>query len=584
MLTLFLAIGLTTVSAQSNNDAYRCYRIAVDQGLKSVRNKDFGQAVQQFNAAYSCNYEMGKDSLQLLLNQSAKALNVAKIKAEKAEVLAKQNEAEEARLKEVAQQALKEKEKALEAEEIALLEAKRQGKRVEARRVLELVDEASEAGNHEEALVMAFAGIMLGGEEVIENGMKVFGRAVRDSLSRTIYSSEIPIEALDILSTQKTVMALSQGEVNIIDHHGGSKDVISFKPIMNEVADHIVAPIGNHLVFWAAKKVQLWSPNGVLIQEYTDHDDNILFANFSNDERYLITCSRDNTAVLRNLNTNSFKRFVGHRSPIYEAKFSLDNNYLLTRSSDGLVIVWDTDGNEKCRIGGDEVYIYDADFNATSDKIVTASAKGMVKIWNLSGQAILELNDHQSAVKEVRFLPNTDQVISRSTKNVKLWNGDQEIIDVSNNMGRTKGMQASHLQLGTLLWGKNKSLRFVEHKDGKSQEFLGLNTDVNKAIFSPLDDYFLTTSKDESVMLWDTRGLLLIDWNSNNQYPLSAIFSESGDYVLTISSDRRSVSSCPIPKNVFEKMKVDLDYWKEAIQKVIVKYQLEFMDSNLGND
>jgi len=586
-IVVSLFVLMSTIDAQPSEVDYPCYRITVDEGLESMQRKEYGQAIQQFVTAFSCNYTLGKDSLELLIEQSTNALNQAIKIAEEAKELEKEQKEKETLLKDQAVQdrnekekALQEKDKALQGKAAALEEARKQGMRAESMLLQHLAEDAGLQGNYEKALVMAFAGLQLSKKgSATENGMTAFGGAVKDALSDTIYKNSTPIEELAILSASKKLMAISNKKIELINHHSSNdKNTHSFKARKSEVSNYTISTKNNQLVCWQDNNVQLWSAEGELIKAYSDHSDEILAACFSNDDRFLLTCSRDNSAIIRNLEDNVIYELKGHKSPVYDAKFSFNNRYVLTRSSDGLVIVWDINGNKLSSLGGNEIYIYDADINVAGDKVVTAAANGMIKIWNIDGNKSIVLNQKGPAVKEVHFFSTSDHIISRSTKKIELWNMSGESLSREIGPNAFKGLCINHKESAILLWGKKRALRLIDQNGGFIQEFRGLDAEVVKAVFSPNDQFFLTTSKDNSVVLWDINGDLLIRWPSFDQFPASACFSEDGEYVLITSTKGQRIMKCPLPKNVKKQMELDIENWYESIRAIGTDYQLEFLD------
>ena len=75
------------------------------------------------------------------------------------------------------------------------------------------------------------------------------------------------------------------------------------------------------------------------------HDDSVIFAAFSPDDRYVATCGRDRTARIWEVDTG---RLVGiplmHTGWVYHACFSPDGRRLVTSCTDGAARVWEFGG------------------------------------------------------------------------------------------------------------------------------------------------------------------------------------------------------------------------------------------------
>ncbi len=550
---------------------YGCYRISVDKGLQSMRKGDYVLAIRQFNVAYNCDYSAGEDSLKLLIENSANELNQAKVKAQNAERLALENERKALWEKD-------EKEKALNEKESALREVEKQGRQVESMLLLLLSDKLRLGGQVEEALVAAYASLKYGQPGIHDSGMKAFGSAVKDSLSQTIFESKSSVEKLVPLSVVKKLMIIAENETAIADYVGNESPVI-FNPSFGHANNHCISPVKNQLFFWNAAQGQLWHPEGTLLQSFNDHTKDIRFATFSNDDQWLVTCSRDHTAILRNLSNNTTTILTGHTSPVYEAKFSSDNRYLLTRSAKGVVVIWSLDGKQVARLGGDDFHIYDAAFNSTNNRVVCATADGKIVIRPLNSSPEKVVNAHQKAVREILFFANDDHFVSRSTVNVKGWDPAGNPLANDFYEKEIKGMKMDHQKSKLLLWGPNRYATLVDLKKGTRQHFVGLESDVDRALFSPNDEYLLLTSKNETATLWDVSGQLLIHWSSIDQHPLNACFSHDGSHFSVLSDNRMRVLHCPVPPHFLKQIDKAPGLWNNKIRRLFDREGLRFLNN-----
>jgi|GEM_PF-6951714 len=71
------------------------------------------------------------------------------------------------------------------------------------------------------------------------------------------------------------------------------------------------------------------------------HSDSILFIAPSHDNKYLISASADNTAIVWDANNKCiFRKLKSHSSQVYYAEFSPDDKYVITASTDGTAKLW----------------------------------------------------------------------------------------------------------------------------------------------------------------------------------------------------------------------------------------------------
>jgi len=580
---VFVFSLLISYALTAQND-YHCFRVAVDSGLRSMDDNKQVQAVKQFLAAYDCD-AVKKDSLHLLIQQATAKLEQAIEKAESAENFEREQKEIEALLRARAEKESAEKEAALirarAAESEAVMQeqaTKLQGQRAESRRLIELVNKRDNKENFYEALIMTLAGMELGGSDVYESGMRVFGTLVRDSFTEVVYTSEVVINELAMLPKENKLLVVGEREVSIFDCNK-KKVLTSIKPQVEKMTNYCIAPKSSDLVFWSENDIHRWNIEGLIFNGQSFHSDEIFSAIYSPNENYLITLSRDKTAVLYPLMKDTLPMILnGHNGPVYDAKFSPNHKHLLTRSTNDLVIVWTVTGEKLAELGGGGSPIYDAGFNGTGDRIITASGNGEVKVWDLNGNEMMTFNDHSKAVRQVDCFPNPNTIISRSTNAIKSWDENGMAIPISKEILQVKGMQLNHQKDAALVWTGVKPYLFLLHPDATiASRFKGLETNIGAAAFSKNDQFILTSGKDYSTQLWDKTGQLLISWASLYQYPLCAIFSEDSQYVYILSSDRKQILRCPMTTDVYEEMKSKSKTMNAMIHKIKSKYGLEFL-------
>ncbi len=401
------------------DEAFRCYQKIVSSGQESVRQQNYGLAINQFWAAYTCNYKAGDAQLAKLIGQAVKALELAKEKAEQAEVLAKESEQLALIAKEQAIVNEKKAEQEKREKEEALLRAEKNGRQAEASRLSILAENALREGRKKEAVWLAFAGLKLAEPSTSANARKVFGQTVRDSFAQVLLAAtpSAPIESIKILPQHKGILVQANRQAYLIPK---TKELAhSFRPNFIAPLKTACSPYGDFLCTWSnSNSLQLWDLRGQLIEEYEQHHAAILSCKFSSDKKYLASGARDHQVVLYQIPNTIPIVLKGHNGNIYDLKFS-DKQQLLSRSSDGSVRVWNSDGSLVKQLGGTEIYISDAIFSSGGEQVITASATGVIKAWDLNtdSQAIAVYPVDSSTIIEVIAL-SEEKILFRSLHQV----------------------------------------------------------------------------------------------------------------------------------------------------------------------
>jgi WD40 repeat protein len=225
-------------------------------------------------------------------------------------------------------------------------------------------------------------------------------------------------------------------------------------------------------------------------------------ADFSPDGQRILTVSEDRTANLWDLEGNELAAFEGHDGPIKFATFSPSGDRVLTTSDDKTARLWDLAGNQIRILTGHSASVWHAAFSPSGDRIATASADKTARIWDLDGNELTPLEGHDAAVSSVRFAPAGDRIVTAS-------------YDLTARVWDTAGKETRKLQGHE--WDCPGS--FTKH--------------YASASFSPSGDLVLTVAYDKTALVWDLHGNRLAALDGHREVVVSAVFSVSGDFILT---------------------------------------------------
>ena len=148
-------------------------------------------------------------------------------------------------------------------------------------------------------------------------------------------------------------------------------------------------------------------------------------ANFSPDERYIVSASRDKT--LKIWDTQSWeciKTLEGHTGRVWSATFSPNGKYIVSASSDNTIKIWDTKNWECIKtLEGHTSSVYSANFSTDGKYIVSASNDKTIKIWDTKNwECIKTLEGHIYYVNTATFSPDGRYIVSAPRDNtIKIW-------------------------------------------------------------------------------------------------------------------------------------------------------------------
>ncbi|MBI1384782.1 MAG: DUF4339 domain-containing protein [Rhizobiales bacterium] len=227
------------------------------------------------------------------------------------------------------------------------------------------------------------------------------------------------------------------------------------------------------------------------------HKDDLKFATFSPDGRWIATASEDDTAAIYDAATCA-RRFVltGHGDDVLHIAFSPDSSRLVTSSMDSDAGLWDVaTGKLLAILDRHSSWVFHAEFSPDGSRILTASRDKTAKVWTGEGEFIGDLTGHSESVEMARWSPDGTRILTVS--------GDHT----------ARSWDARTLLEQFVLSGHQNSLN-----DGH------FNADGSRIV---------TASNDQTARVWDARSGELLLTLQHNENVKTAAFAPDGSVIIT---------------------------------------------------
>ncbi|MFZ4443547.1 MAG: protein kinase domain-containing protein [Planktothrix agardhii] len=176
----------------------------------------------------------------------------------------------------------------------------------------------------------------------------------------------------------------------------------------------------------ADKTVKIWDrQTGAILQNLTDHQDQVYAVVFSPDGQLLVTASLDKTIKIWKVETGELlNTLTGHLDGVRSLAISSDGKIIVSGSLDDTVKVWNLETGALIHtLTGHSNDVLSVAISPDSHIIASSSRDKTIKLWNLkTGELLNTLTGHQDEIYSIKFSPDGNSLVSGSKdKTIKLW-------------------------------------------------------------------------------------------------------------------------------------------------------------------
>lgn len=176
----------------------------------------------------------------------------------------------------------------------------------------------------------------------------------------------------------------------------------------------------------ADKTVKIWDrKTGEILQNLTDHQDEVYVAIFSPDNQLLVTGSKDQTIKIWKVDTGELMNtLTGHLEAVRSLAISSDGKIIVSGSLDNTVKVWNLETGDLIHtLTGHTNDVLSVAISPDNKIIASGSRDKTIKLWNLkTGELLNTLTGHQDEIYSVKFSPDGNRLVSGSKdKTIKFW-------------------------------------------------------------------------------------------------------------------------------------------------------------------
>ena len=328
---------------------------------------------------------------------------------------------------------------------------------------------------------------------------------------------------------------------------------------------------------------------GKLVRSMSGHGSDVLAAEFSPDEKSIVSGRADKTVRIWNVATGKeTAQLKGHTNSVFAAVFSANNKQIVSGSADKTIKIWDVATKKEVRSIITPTFVRSLAISPDGKTIVSGGDEKVARVWNATnGTERFQLAASTTTVEGVAISPDGKWIATtgRNPNAIKLWNvkdgklmrtlsthrkrlyrvvfspdsktiyySAENIIFVADvatgeqlrdigsfgHKGAVNAIDMSDDGQWLLSASSDGTIRrwdLSKNKDIKG--YYGHTGPVKAVSLSPDEKTFVSGSDDKNVHLWETStGKLLKKFTGHTRGIRTVLFSQDGKTFFSGSDDR----------------------------------------------
>jgi WD40 repeat protein len=171
------------------------------------------------------------------------------------------------------------------------------------------------------------------------------------------------------------------------------------------------------------------------------HEESLREIRFSQDGRYLLTTSVDDTAAVWNAATSDLVvRLAGHTGDVWSIDMDATSERVVTAGRDGSVRIWDRRAGSEVEVLAAEsapeqdseepIPVWGARFSPDGQTVAIVDESGTLRLWNWQTGEVRSIAAHNAAARGVGFHPQGQSLVTVGTDGVaRVWDvGSLELV------------------------------------------------------------------------------------------------------------------------------------------------------------
>lgn len=270
------------------------------------------------------------------------------------------------------------------------------------------------------------------------------------------------------------------------------------------------------------------------------HQESVTALAFSPDGQYIATGSRDQTAILWDLNGRILQHFVGHTGNVTQVAFTPDGQYLVTGSVDNTLKIWNLQGEVQRTYSGHSGTISNITFSSDGSLLLSQGRDGL-KLWRKDGRLLAErFENNNSRLEAISFMDENRKIAGVNTYGtISVWDLEGKLLNEANMEIDNLLIAAFSPDGARLLVNSIGRKTLLWQTAGNTLErMLPDHSMFRVAGFSAVDDHILIARSEGEVEAWELSGRkqgTSLDLGSRHSIT-SGAFSPDGQWLVAVGA------------------------------------------------